>query len=178
MPSTRESWEEHTKSGYYIGVSEEHYRCHKIYISSTRSVRVCQTVFFKHKYLTQPSLTINDALVIAADNLATALNGAMPNDTATQSGIRQLLDIFKKQANAAKDAVTAQRVSMNEAATQRVNDEVVQASSSNAGTATPTATGGFEVEEYITNSNAQQPRILPDCVLQTQVPHPTIAHYQ
>ena len=74
MPSTRESWEEHTKSGYYIGVSEEHYRCHKIYISSTQSVRVCQTVFFKHKYLTQPSLTINDALVIAADNLATAIN--------------------------------------------------------------------------------------------------------
>jgi hypothetical protein len=99
MPSTHESWEEHTKSGYYIGVSEEHYRCHKIYISSTRSIRVCQTVYFKHKYLTQPSFTINDALILAADNLATAIDGAMPNVTATQSGIRQLLDIFKKQAN-------------------------------------------------------------------------------
>ena len=133
--------------GYYIGVLEEHYQCHKIYISSTRSIRVCQTVFFKHKYLTQPSFTINDALILAADNLATAIDGAMPNATATQSSIRKLLDIFKKQANVAKDAVTAQRVSMSKAATQRVNNKAGQENSSNAETATPVATGGFEVEE-------------------------------
>ncbi len=159
MPSTHESWEEHTKSGYYIGVSKEHYRCHKVYISSTRGIRVCETVFFKQKYLTQPSFTFNDALILAAENLATAINGAIPNDTATQAGIRQLLDIFKKQANSAKDTVTAQRVSMNEAATQRVNEETEQANSSKARTATPAKEGGFEVEEYNTNNDTQQPQI-------------------
>ena len=159
MPSTRESWEKHTKSGYYIGVSKEHYQCHKVYISSTRGIRVCETVFFKHKYLTQPLFTVNDALILAADNLATAINGAIPNDTATQAGIRQLLDIFKKQANSAKDTVTAQRVSMNKAAIQRVHEETEQANSSNARTATPAEEGGFKVEEYNTNNDLQQPQI-------------------
>ena len=127
MPSTRETWGEHTASGYYIGNSDEHYRCHKVYISSTRGIRVCETVFFKHKYLTQPSFTTNDALIAAADKLTAAIAGVIPTTTSTQAGIQQLLDIFKKQANAAKDDVTAQRVRMKDAASQRVNDEVMDA---------------------------------------------------
>jgi hypothetical protein len=63
MPSTRDTWAEHTASGYYVGCSHEHYRCHKVYVTSSRSIRVCQTVFFKHKYLTQPSFTSHDALI-------------------------------------------------------------------------------------------------------------------
>ena len=38
MPSTRETWAEHTASGYYVGSSHEHYRCHKIYVTSSRSI--------------------------------------------------------------------------------------------------------------------------------------------
>ena len=62
VPSKRKSWEAHTKAGFYLGNSWEHYRCHEIWIMDTRSVRVGQTVFFKHKYLTQPSVTPLDAV--------------------------------------------------------------------------------------------------------------------
>ena len=112
MPGTRETWAEHTASGYYIENSDEHYQCHKVYITATRGTRTCQTVFFKHKYLTQPSFTINDSLILAADRLTAAIARTVPTTTSTQAGIQQLLDIFKKQADEAMNDVTAQRVMM------------------------------------------------------------------
>ena len=62
-PSKRETWAAHTATGYYIGNAWESYRCHSIYISDTRSIRICETVFFKHKYITMPSFTPADALI-------------------------------------------------------------------------------------------------------------------
>ena len=32
MPSNHRTWEYHTKSGYYLGTSWEHYRCHEVWI--------------------------------------------------------------------------------------------------------------------------------------------------
>ena len=136
MPSTRDTWAEHTASGYYIGSSPEHYRCHVVYITATRSLRVCQTVFFKHKYLTQPSFTTNDALLLAADRLTAAIEGVVPTTTSTQAGVQQLLDIFKSQANGAKNEITTQRVQMADAAAQRVLDESTANEIARAETAT------------------------------------------
>ena len=65
-PGIRETWAPHTASGYYLGNSKEHYRCHQVYISGTRHTRVCDTVFFKHKYLTMPTITPADALIKVA----------------------------------------------------------------------------------------------------------------
>ena len=46
MPSKRRTWEQHTKSGFYLGASWDHYRCHRVWIKDTKSTRVGQTVFF------------------------------------------------------------------------------------------------------------------------------------
>ena len=78
MPGPCKSWAAHTKKGYYVGNSLKHYICHIVWIKETRSVRVSQTVFFKHKYLTMPSLTPADALMRASENLVKALNGLIP----------------------------------------------------------------------------------------------------
>jgi len=53
----------------------EHYRCHKIYVKKTRSERISDTVFFKHKYITQPTVTPADTIVKALDDLTHALKG-------------------------------------------------------------------------------------------------------
>ena len=53
----------------------EHYRCHKIYMKKTRSKRISDTVFFKHKYITQPTVTPADTIVKALDDLTHALKG-------------------------------------------------------------------------------------------------------
>jgi hypothetical protein len=78
VPEIRETWAPHTASGYYIGNAREHYRCHNVYINNTKSKRVCSSVFFKHKYLTMPTLTPSDALIKAADSLADAITGVLP----------------------------------------------------------------------------------------------------
>ena len=46
MPSKRRTWESHTKTGFYLGASWNHYRCHRIWVEDTKSERVGQTVFF------------------------------------------------------------------------------------------------------------------------------------
>ena len=122
-PSTRETWAAHTTDGYYIGNAWESYRCHSIYISDTRSVRICETIFFKHKYITMPSFTPADALIRAADNLTTAINGAMPKNSATGDAVEQLLEIFKIQAKTATNRIDQQRQRQQDAHTQRVRNE-------------------------------------------------------
>ncbi len=100
-PSVRESWATHTASGYYIGNAWKHYRCHKIYITDTKHSRICETVFFKHKYLTMPNFTPADALIKAADNLVDTINGIMPKNSVTLDAVEQLMEIYKIQAKKA-----------------------------------------------------------------------------
>ena len=119
-PGIRETWAPHTTSGYYLGNSKEHYRCHQIYISDTRHTRVCDTVFFKHKYLTMPTITPADALIKAADNLVDAISGVIPRNSITEDAVLQLMAIYSKQALDASDAKSAQRVLRRLAETQRV----------------------------------------------------------
>jgi len=73
----RKSWDPHSIDGYYIGTSHEHYRCHRVYITSTKSERVTDTIFFKHKYLTHPTITPEDAIIRAAEDLKQALRGKL-----------------------------------------------------------------------------------------------------
>jgi hypothetical protein len=53
----------------------EHYQCHKIYVKKMRSVKISDTVFFKHKHITQPTLTQADTIVKVIDDLTQALKG-------------------------------------------------------------------------------------------------------
>ncbi len=95
-PQEYEKHGHHTASGYYVGNAWEHYRCHDVYISETKSIRTCLTVFFKHKYLTMPSITPADALIRASDNLTDAISGLLPASTVTQDAVDQLMVIFKQ----------------------------------------------------------------------------------
>ena len=88
-----------------------------------KSKRVGQTVFFKHKYLTQPTITASDALPRAGDNICAALQNVAPTTTSSRRAIGFLMDIFKNQANSEADGVDAQRVQMKAAQTQRVQSD-------------------------------------------------------
>jgi hypothetical protein len=44
-PGVQETWTAHTVSGYYTGNAWEHYRYHEVYISTTKSMCTCETVF-------------------------------------------------------------------------------------------------------------------------------------
>jgi hypothetical protein len=112
---------------------------------------MCSTVFFKHKYLTMPSLTPADALIQAADNLTTALAGVIPPSSMTTEAIAQLISIFKTQAEKEKDEATLQRVLRERAQAERVLTKTI-APTTNP-TSEPTAPQQttyppLEIEEY------------------------------
>ena len=94
-PDARDTWQEHSASGFNVGTSFEHYRCYKVWIKETRSIRTGNTVFFKHKYLTMPTITPGDAVIKAAEDLKQALQNNMPKNSETDEGIRQLMKIFQ-----------------------------------------------------------------------------------
>jgi hypothetical protein len=125
-PSIHETWAAHTTTGYYIGNAWKSYPCHNIYISDTRSIRICKTVFFKHKYITMPSFTLANALLRVADNLTAAINGSIPRNTVTIDTVDQLLKIFKIQAMETNIKDNQQRQRQTNAHTQRAHNEATE----------------------------------------------------
>jgi hypothetical protein len=59
--------------GWYLRTSDEHYRCHVIYIKHSNSKSIPDTVHFKHKHITARTLTPEDTLVKALNDLTHAL---------------------------------------------------------------------------------------------------------
>ena len=74
-PSRRKTFGEHSEDGFYLKTSEEHYRTHVVFCKKTRAKRLADTVFFKHKYITQPTVTPADAIVNALTKLQDAIQG-------------------------------------------------------------------------------------------------------
>jgi hypothetical protein len=138
VPGIRETWAPHTTSGFYVGNSWEHYCCHKVFVSDTRHTQICSTVFFKHKYLTMPTLSPSDTLICAADNLTDTIAGIIPPPNITTNAIDQIINLFKLQAKKDKDLATAQRVLKEQAQAERVCTKTKEQSLSTALTAKPT----------------------------------------
>ena len=123
MPKTRRTWASHAKTGYYLGAAWKHYRCHAVWVKDTRSTRIGQTVFFKHKYITQPEITTADALTIASDNLCNALRNAPSESNAMQTAVNALTKIFKCQAQSSTSETDLARARRKVAQDQRVHAE-------------------------------------------------------
>ena len=149
QPAVRETWAAHTASGYYIGNAWDHYRCHEIYITDTKHSRICETVFFKHKYLTMPSVTPADALIKAADNLVDTINGIIPKHSVTSDAVTQLMEIYKIAAEKATCEARTQRVLREQAQAQRVKEEQQPVATQQASPLnTPTVFPDLEVDLY------------------------------
>ncbi len=69
----RKTWDPHALSGWYIGTSIEHYRCHRVFCTKTRSERVSDTVIFQHRHITSLPLTAEDTIVKAIGDVKSIL---------------------------------------------------------------------------------------------------------
>ena len=85
----RKTWAVKSHKGYYIGTSTEHYRYYKAYYTNSRAVQGSETMYFKHKYITSPTVTPADAIVQAAKQLTDSLNDVVPPPI-SKSGIEQI----------------------------------------------------------------------------------------
>ena len=81
----RASWAANAIDGWYLQTSPEHYQCHVIHVKQTKSERVSDTVFFKTKYITQPTMTQADVISKALIDLTQALKGK-----SNQKGLEQI----------------------------------------------------------------------------------------
>ena len=89
-PSHPHTWGKHSTDGWYIGAFPEHYRTHHIFVKAFCSHCLSDTVYFKHKYITQPTVTTADDIVKALQVLMatlkdfTKLKGQQNLDTLTK----------------------------------------------------------------------------------------------
>ena len=74
-PHRRKSWGEHSINGWYLTTSPDHYRCHFIFVKATRAKRISDTVYFKHKHITQQTLTTEDLVIKMIQDLSNAIKG-------------------------------------------------------------------------------------------------------
>eukprot|EP00956_Cyclotella_meneghiniana_P037297 scaffold136652_cov59-Cyclotella_meneghiniana.AAC.1 len=99
-PSRRKTFGEHSGDGYYLRTSDEHYRTHVIFVKKTRAKRLADTVFFKHKYITQPTVTTADAIVNAYRKVAQAINGIQHSkEDAQMEALERIKQIFDASSN-------------------------------------------------------------------------------
>jgi hypothetical protein len=100
-PGKRRTWAPHGKHGYSSGPAMHHYRCQNVYISSTVSERIMDTLkFFPHNYQI-PQLSSTDRLIMAAKDMTDALQKPHPEvpfariGDDTISALAELAAIFK-----------------------------------------------------------------------------------
>ena len=91
------TWAENTTDGWYLQTSPEHYQCHKVHVKKTNTEQILDTVFFKHRYITQPTVTPADILTKAIDDLAVALKQQRNMDEIKEMEALQKLDELLNQ---------------------------------------------------------------------------------
>jgi hypothetical protein len=106
-PKNRRMWDTHTEAGYNLGTSMEHHRCFKIYVTKTRATRVGDTVFFKHQYITNPTVSPESLVVAAVQQLTSALKGNIPAENKTAEALKKVGKLFTKIAEAKANVAKA-----------------------------------------------------------------------
>jgi len=77
-PNVRGTWSPHGEEGWYIGPAMDHYRNFKVYIPSTRSIRISDTLAWFPAHVTMPTASSTDLAMAAAYDLTQALLNPAP----------------------------------------------------------------------------------------------------
>jgi hypothetical protein len=100
-PGKRRTWATHGQHGYSLGPAMHNYRCQNVYISSTASECIVDTLeFFPHNYQ-MPQLSSTDRLIMAVKYMTDALQNPHPEVPFarvrydTISALAELAAIFK-----------------------------------------------------------------------------------
>ena len=89
-PGRRKSFAQHCSKGWVLGTSPEHYRAWVHWTPRTRTTRISATMFFKHKYISNPTATPADAVVAAIANLEKTITHNQPEQGRNENNYRGL----------------------------------------------------------------------------------------
>jgi hypothetical protein len=96
-PATCSTWDFCGSDGFYIGISLKHYCCHRVVDSKTKSLRISNTVNFRHHYLTIPTVTPANTIVHSLDAIFNAITNACPTTSNAQlHAISTLCNLFSR----------------------------------------------------------------------------------
>jgi hypothetical protein len=111
-PGKRITWSPRGQHGYSLGPAMHHYRCQNVYISTTASDRIEDTLeLFPHNYQ-MPQLSSTDRLLMAAKDMTDAFQNPHPEVPFTSVGddtVKALTDlaaIFKLKLQQAPSLAT------------------------------------------------------------------------
>jgi hypothetical protein len=76
--SQRRTWTIHFQPGYSLGPNMHHYRCQNVYITSTASERIVDTLEFTPHNSSMPQISFTDRLLMAAHGNIYALKNPHP----------------------------------------------------------------------------------------------------
>jgi hypothetical protein len=103
----RGSWAYHSVDGWYLNTSPEHYRVHNCYIKETKSERLTDTIQFKHKHITNPTITPADKIMHALANCKAALQGMINNKSNHEyQELHQLIQQTEQHMNKQNKCIT------------------------------------------------------------------------
>eukprot|EP00956_Cyclotella_meneghiniana_P036500 scaffold126416_cov88-Cyclotella_meneghiniana.AAC.1 len=122
-PDRRKTWGEHSMDGWYLKTSDEHYRCHIVLVKKTQAKRVTDTVFFKHKYITQPEIKPADVIIQAYQDLRQALQGLKNPADATQM---QALEQIQEQLSPGNTMQIEQRLQRRPPRVQNIMQQLTE----------------------------------------------------
>jgi hypothetical protein len=111
-PVKRRTWAPHGQHGYSLVPAMHHYRCQNVYISTTASERIMDTLeFFSHNYQ-MPQLSSTYRLLMAAQDMTDALQNPHPEvpfasvGDDTIAALTDLAAIFKLKLRQAPSPAT------------------------------------------------------------------------
>jgi hypothetical protein len=101
-PHKCRTYAEHCTNAFVLGTSTKHYQCWKFWTPTTCATCISGAAFFKHKYLTNPSVTPEDQVIAAAACLTDTLQGIKSPQlhTSTLQALGDLCDVFYETATA------------------------------------------------------------------------------
>jgi hypothetical protein len=109
----------------------EHHWCFRVYITQTKATRISDMVFFKHQYITNPTISPESHVVAAAQQLTIALQENIPTRNKTAEALQKVSKLLTKIAKAKNELAKAKtmrnRVCANQAAWQAMHIPRVEA---------------------------------------------------
>jgi hypothetical protein len=123
-PHEHHTYAKHCTKAFVLGTSTKHYQCWKFWTPTTRATHISGAAFFKHKYLTNPSVTPEDQLIAAAARLTDTLQDIKSPQlhTSTLQALGDFCNVFYKAANATNATLLAADTSPRQVAPLPTHD--------------------------------------------------------
>ena len=104
-PNKQRTFAQNCSKGCVIGTATEHYRFWNLWNTSTKALGVLGTVFFKHKYITNPSVAPEDTVISAENRMTDALKMHHPHNMCEYDihALHRLEQTFKQAAYNTKE---------------------------------------------------------------------------